>query len=302
MKTYQDFEKAKAENRLIDFICQTINEYKASDEYMTALEADEYEAERNTAINRWTKYLYSTNGTKVPDFTAGSARIASNFFHRLTTQRCAYSLGNGISFANAQQSDSGAAKDATKEALGKNFDTVLYDAGHYALIHGCSYLVWNLDHATFFKMTEFVPLFDEYDGTLKAGLRFWSIDWKNRPVTVVLYEVDGYTKYRTKDGSSGLDIAVYEEKKSYKQTIVRSAVDPDEVVDESNYSDLPIVPLWGSKHHQSDLIGMKSKIDAYDLVKSGFANDLEECAEIYWIIGNAMGMDDNDLAKFRDRM
>lgn len=302
MKTYQDFEKAKAENRVIDFICQTINEYKASDEYMTALEADEYEAERNTAIMRWTKYLYSANGTKVPDFTAGNARIASNFFHRLTTQRCAYSLGNGISFANANESTDGAAKDKTKEALGKDFDTVLYDAGHYALIHGCSYLVWNLDHATFFKMTEFVPLFDEYDGTLKAGFRFWSIDWKNRPVTVVVYEVDGYTKYRTKDGSSGLDIALYEDKKSYKQTIARSAVDPDEIVDESNYSDLPIVPLWGSKHHQSDLIGMKSKIDAYDLVKSEFANTLEECAEIYWIIGNAMGMDDSDLTKFRDRM
>ena len=82
----------------------------------------------------------------------------------------------------------------------------------------------------------------------------------------------------------------------------------DEVIGESNYADgsnnslLPIVPFWGSKHHQSDLVGMRAKIDAYDLVKSGFADDLQDCAEIYWIVSNAMGMNDSDLAKFRDRI
>jgi hypothetical protein len=47
---------------------------------------------------------------------------------------------------------------------------------------------------------------------------------------------------------------------------------------------------------------MRGKIDAYDLINSGFANDLEECAEIYWLIGNAMGENDESLAKFRDRI
>ena len=74
------------------------------------------------------------------------------------------------------------------------------------------------------------------------------------------------------------------------------------IIGESNYGSLPIVPLWGSKHKQSTLVGMREKIDSYDLIQSGFANDLTDCAEIYWIIGNALGMDDKDIANFRERM
>jgi hypothetical protein len=305
LKTFQDFEKAKNENRLIDFITLAVNEYRSSSDYQIALEADEYEAERNTTICHYVKKLYDMTGQATVDFTSANNRIASNFFHRLTTQRCAYSLGNGVSFANAQQDmvqGKRVVKDVTKDKLGNDFDTVLYDAAHYALIHKVSYLFWNLDHCDLFKMTEFMPLYDEYDGSLKAGMRFWSLDWNNKPVTVVLYEMDGYTKYRTKDGSKGLDIAEYEPKRAYKQQIAHNEVDPDEIIGESNYSYLPIIPLWGNKHHQSDLVGMRAKIDAYDLVKSGFANDLEECAEIYWIVSNAMAMNDSDLAKFRDRI
>jgi len=47
---------------------------------------------------------------------------------------------------------------------------------------------------------------------------------------------------------------------------------------------------------------MRSSIDAYDLVRSGFANDMTDCAEIYWIVNNAGGMDDHDLMQFRDRL
>lgn len=305
MKTFQDFQTAQQENRLIDFIAQAINEYKSSADYKTALDADEYEAEKNTTIMSYVKKLYTMDGRQTVDFTSGSNRIASNFLHRLITQRVAYSLGNGISFANAQNEVVNGKRvtvDATKELLGKDFDTVMYDAGYFARLHKVSYVFWNLDHADLFKMTEFLPLFDEFDGSLKAGIRFWSLDWDKRPVTVVLYEEDGYTKYRTKDGSKGLDLWLYEPKRAYKQQIAHNEVDPDQIVGESNYSYLPIQPMWGSKHKQSDLIGMRAKIDAFDLVKSGFANDLEECAEIYWIVSNAMGENDDSLARFRDRI
>ena len=305
MKTFQDFQKAIEENRLIDFIVNAISEYRTSVDYKIAMDANEYEAERNVTVNQYRKKLYTMTGQEVADFTSANNHIASNFFHRLTTQRVAYSLGNGVSFANATQEmveGKRVKKDTTKEKLGNDFDTVLYKAGKYARIHKVSYVFWNYDHCDLFKMTEFMPLFDEFDGSLKAGFRFWSLDWNNKPVTVVVYEEDGYTKYRTKPGSKGMDIAEYEPKRAYKQKIAHNQVDADEIVDESNYSYLPIVPFWGSSHKQSDLVGMRAKIDAYDLVKSGFANDLEECAEIYWIVSNAMGMNDQDLAKFRDRI
>ena len=40
----------------------------------------------------------------------------------------------------------------------------------------------------------------------------------------------------------------------------------------------------------------------YDLIKSGFANDLTDCALIYWIIENADGMEDIDKLKFLDTL
>ena len=305
MKTYQDWIEAKKNGETLDFIRAAIEEHRSSKEYKTALDADEYEAERNVTVMEFIKTMFTATGEKVEDFTATNSKMASNFFHKLTTQRCSYSLGNGISFPTAQQqvvNGQTVTVDTVKERLGKTFDTVLYWAAKYALNHGVSFLMWNLDHARFFKLTEFVPLYDEEDGRLKAGFRFWSLDWGSRPVTVVVYEPEGYTKYRTKKGGKGLDLVEAEPIRGYVANFVHTEADGDVLTGYSNYSDIPIVPLWGNTHHQSDLVGMRGKIDVYDLVSSGFADTVQECAEIYWIIGNAMGMNDADIAKFRDRL
>lgn len=303
MKTYQDFEKATDR---VKFIVGAINEYRASEEYRTAQIADEYEKQRNTTIWQYMRYLYTATGQRVVDFTAANNRIASNYFHRLNTDRCSYSLGNGVSFTRTEKRRENGAEvtvDLTKETLGTDFDTVLYQAAYYALIHGVSFTRWVDDKSQYvFPATEFCPIYDEYSGELRAGIRFWSLDWDKRPATVVFYTEEGYTVYRTKDGSRGLDIEEYEPQKAYNVQVRETAADGAEIVGESNYGRLPIVPLWGSKHRQSTLVGLRPKIDAYDLIQSGFANDLTECAEIYWIIGNAMGMDDGELAKFRDRL
>lgn len=303
MKTYQDYLKADDKLR---FVVAAINDYRAGDMYRTALIANEYERQRNVTISEYHRYLYTQTGQKVVDFTAANNRLANNFFHRLNTDRCTYSLGNGVSFTRTEKrtvDGNEVTVDLTKEALGTEFDNILYRAAYFALIHGVSYVRWE-DNGSMYVFTadEFCPLYDEYTGQLRAGIRFWSLDWAKRPATVVLYTEDGYTVYRTKDGSRGLDIAEYEPPRAYRVNIVETAADGAEIVGESNYGALPIVPLWGSKNKQSTLVGMRSKLDAYDLIQSGFANDLEECAEIYWLIGNAMGMDGNDLARFRDNL
>lgn len=304
-KTYQDFVNAKEKGNVVEFIRDAITEYKASKEYKIALDADEYEAERNVTIVKFVKMIFTATGEKVEDFTSANSKMASNFFHKLTTQRCSYSLGNGISFPTAQRTMiNGKAKtvDSVKQKLGKKFDNVLFFAAKHALLHGVSFLMWNYNHAEFFKMTEFVPLYDEDDGKLKAGFRFWSLDWNHKPVIVVVYEPDGYTKYRTRKGSTGLDLVVAEEKRGYIKTVSHTDADGDVVTGYSNYSAFPIVPLYGNKNKQSDLVGMRGKIDVYDLVNSGFADTVQECSEIYWIISNAMGMKDDEVQKFRDRL
>ena len=50
------------------------------------------------------------------------------------------------------------------------------------------------------------------------------------------------------------------------------------------------------------MVGIKEQIDCYDLIKSGFANDVDDATQIYWIMKNAGGMDDVDLRQFLDRL
>lgn len=288
MLTYQDFLEVKESDRA-DFIIKAINQHKSSELYRTAVEADLYDHQRNKTINDFVKVIFDTLGRSFEDFTVSNYKIASNLFRRLNTQRCMYSLGNGISFAN----------DTIKEKLGKDFDTRLKQAAYYGLIHGVCFGFWNLDQLYVFPVTEFVPFADEYDGTIKAGIRFWQLA-DNKPLTAILYELDGFSRYEMPPKTKTLQMI--KPKTAYKQTIAFNDAGNEDVIGVENYSSLPIVPLWGSELHQSTLIGMKSAIDSYDIIRSGFANDLNDCSEIYWLIKNAGGMNQNDLNKFMQRL
>ena len=71
---------------------------------------------------------------------------------------------------------------------------MLQKAGRYALIGGVSFGFWDYDNLKVYKLTEFAPLYDEEDGSLKAGIRFWRLA-QNKPLRITLYEIDGYTEY-----------------------------------------------------------------------------------------------------------
>lgn len=286
MLTYQDF--LKADDRQA-FIVSAIYEHKNSEDYKIANDADLYDCQMNKTISDYQKVLYTITGSKAVDFTASNAKIASNFFHRLNTQRVTYLLGNGVMFRNGG--------DETKSKLGSDFDTRLKDLAYNGLIHKVGFGFWNYDQLYVFPYTEFVPLMDEETGALRAGIRYWQLD-RTKPLFIVLYEEDGFTKYRKSETANPLEVIM--PKRAYKQTIAVSEAGGEEIIGESNYGSLPIIPLWGNKRHKSSLVGMQKAIDSYDLIRSGFANDLTDVAQIYWLIENAAGMDDDDIQKFLD--
>ena len=289
MLTYQDFEKARASGGVPAFIGKLITEHTASSMVQTARTADEYDHQRNVTIREYAAIRYTAKGESYTDFTKQPSRIASNFFNILNTRRNTYSLGNGVTFT----------QDGVKEKLGADFDGVLSRAGYLALIHGVSFVFWNFDRAHVFPLTEFAPLWDETTGALRAGVRYWRLD-KDKPIQAVLYEEDGFTRFA---GKTAQKLEAQTEKRAYKQRERRAPADVrSEVVGEENYGALPIVPLWGSRLKQSTLVGNRQAIDSYDLVYSGFADDLRECAQIYWLIENYGGMSAEDIQQFLDRM
>ena len=299
--TYQDFVEAGEENREA-FALEAIRRHMASDAYKVAVDADLYDMQRNPTINKYVQQIFDITGSKLVDFTASNNKIACNFFHRLNTQRVMYSLGNGVGFIDVSEVGQ---EDTTKKRLGKHFDHDLQMLAYKALTHGVSFAFWNIDRMCIFPLTEFVPLWDEQTGTLRAGIRFWRLD-PTRPMQVVLYEEDGWSRFQTTQSTNGSHaerLVMTSEKRAYITHFVYTKADMDpQVIAAENYSSLPVVPMWGSKLHQSTLIGMREAIDSYDMIRSGFANDLQDCAQIYWMIANAGGMTDQDMQRFLDRL
>lgn len=288
MITYQDLVKCTKDSDKMKFIRQAINKHKTEPMYRDALIADEYAKGKNKTIMEFQKLLYEVDGSVAPDTYSANYKLRSKFFDIFITQENQYLLSNGATWVNEE----------TSKALGKDFDTKLQEAGELALVDGVSFGYFNLDHLEVFAITEFVPIWDEEDGALKAGIRYWQID-ATKPLRATLYELDGVTEYMWQDSENG---QILEPKHAYKQKAVSTEADGTQVYDFENYPTFPIVPLYGNKYKQSELEGLREQIDCYDLIKSGFANTVDEASYIYWTLQNAGGMDEIDLAEFVQRM
>lgn len=289
MLTYQDFlREATTDENKINFIQKAINQHINSDDYKKAVEAYEYYRQRNTAIMQYQKILYTVTGKPIEDVFSANHKTTSNFFYKIITQMIQYSLGNGLVFEN----------ENVKEKFTGDIDLKIKKIFRYAAIEKIAFGFYNNGNLECFKVTEFVPLWDEEDGSLKAGIRFWQID-SSKPLRATLFELDGYTEY-IREKSQPMRILKDKQKYiKYKQT---SEIYGTEIFDGENYPTFPIIPAYCSDKKQSMLEGIKEQIDAYDFIKSGFANDLDDATQIYWLLQNTGGMDDVDLAKFMQRL
>lgn len=289
MKTYQNLLSVGDEDRArMEFIEGAISDHKQSLAYMQAKVGDDYSQGHNTTITNYRKLLYTITGKMVPDRYNANHKCASGFFKRNIIQITSYLLKNGVSFNNP----------STAKRLGKHFNSDLYKYTKSALAEGASFGIFNADSVKFFKLTEFVPLYDEKTGQLMAGIYFYQLD-ADRPLRATLFEPNGYTDYIKPKNKQ---MRVLEPRRDYKEIRKTSKADGTYIEGAGNYSVLPIVPLWANTEHKSELIGQREQIDAYDLIKSGFANDLDDASMIYWIVNNAGGMEEADYAKFLERL
>lgn len=299
--TFQDLEACGAfEDKRQAFVLSAIRQHKAGQLYKTACRAWEYYQGLNPTIMHYEKLIYDLRGDAHVDRWAPNHKITSNFFNFAITQENQYLLGNGAIFGNKK----------TKEKLGGgqnelhggsyDFDYQLQKIGKSALIGGVAFGFWNLDHLDVFDVTEFVPLFDEESGALRAGIRFWQLA-DDKPLRATLYEVDGYTEYLSPTGTNE-KILIIQQKTAYKMKVRHSIADGTEIYDFENYPEFPIIPLYGNDKKQSELVGRQGTLDAFDLINSNLVNNVDEGNMIYWAITNAGGMDDEDDQRFLERL
>jgi len=293
MVTYQEFKKVKATTKdRVDFIRSAVAKHQVTEEHGIARDAEAYYAKRNVTIERYQKFLRDVFGRKIPDYFGANYKLKTGFFRRFIIQQTQYVLSNGVTFE----------KEETKEKLGPDFDYQIQKAAKKALIGRVSFCFWNYDHLEVFGLVDtnrepgFVPLYDEETGSLRAGIRYWCAGETKR---YTLYELDGYTEYIHKKGEDPEELKA---KQSYITTTRRTTANGIEAEIGENYPGFPIIPMYANDVMESELVGLREAIDCYDLIKSGFANNIDEAQEIYWLIKNAGGMDDCDLMQFLERM
>lgn len=305
MLTYQDLENQKnkdsSDKAMMAFVRNVIEQHKSTDLYKNAVIAYDYFDLNNTTIMQYQKTLTTVTGKIVPDEWSPNHKMVSGYFNFFVTQQNQYLLGNGVTWDSGQD---------TGKVLDNDFDNTLQDAGERALICGMAFGFRNKDNKgngrlDIFDVTDFAPLYDEETSALRSGVRWWQID-SSKPLRATLYEEDGYTEYiwrMNKDGKQ--DGEVLREKQPYIINTKTSVIDGTQIVGGENYPSFPIVPLRANKKNkrqgQSELIGIREGIDAYDLIANGYENDLDN-AQLYWLIKGADGMDEPDLAQFLQRI
>ena len=291
MKTCQDWLKVAESNEMerMAFIRQLINEHKNSAVYKEAIDAENYFAGQNTTIKRYEKIIFNAANQAMPDYFSANHKVATRFFYRDVMQAVSTLLGNGITWKNG----------SGEAALGSDFDRKIIKAGRNAQVGGVCFGFYNNGKVEIYKVTEFAPLYDEEDGALKAGVRFWQVDAK-KPLRATMFELDGYSEYQwDKDHAEGMVRA-----KMRPYIIVKQVSEAfgDEIYEYRNYPTFPIVPCWSNERKQSELIPIKATIDAFDLIDAGYCNQVDDASLVYWTITNAGGMDDTDLVQFLDKM
>lgn len=294
MKTYQDLlALGEDEKKRMQFVLECIAEHKNSAAYRLAVDADMYYKHMNPTIMRAQKIIYDLMGKAHQDIWSANHKIPCRYYFYFITQAVQYLLGNGISFV----------EQSTSDRLGKGFDKAVQQAAVLAMNAGVSFGFWNNDHLEVFGLASstgepvFCPLYDEENGALRAGVRFWQID-NTKPLRATLYEEDGFTEYIKHKNE---DMMILEEKRDYLQIVERSEAGGTVIYNGGNYPGFPIVPLFNI-NKQSELVGSRETLDAYDLMASALVNNIDDGNLIYWVIKNANGMDDIDDVKFIERL
>ena len=283
MYTYQDWLSAVSKGETKDFILSAVSSHRNSGAYRTAVLADRYYHLENPTIMRYQKMIETMAGRAVPDRWSPNNKIPSNWYFYFVTQAIGHLLSNGVYFE----------QDSTKKRLDRKFDRRIVELATHAKNDGVSFGFYNHDHIDVFTLREFVPFYDEYDGSLKAGIRFWQID-SGKPERFVVYEPDGITEY-LKEPNEEMQVTV--PKHTYRRIVSVSEAGGAVITDGENYPGFPIVPFYNILK-QSEIVGNVNVIDAYDLMASGLVNNTDEGNFIYWILKNCDGMNEADDERF----
>lgn len=295
MLTYQDLLACgQNEQARTEFIYAAIADHEGGDKFKIGQRSGLFYRHHDPNIENYEKIIYDSNGIAHKDEISPNHKIMANFYQIFIDQFVEYQLGNGVSFENA----------AVKERLGNQFDHDIKKVLRYAANDGEAYaLVTESTGIVPFCIAcqldgdepYFIPLRDEDDGSIKAGIRYWRLA-PDKPLRATLYELDGFTEYKEYTADDKPNLAVLDDKRAYKVESISNDSEGEYISVGTNYNELPIVRM-GFINNQSSIVGNEGALTGYNMILSGFANQVDWDI-LYWAINNADGMNETDDANF----
>jgi hypothetical protein len=178
----------------------------------------------------------------------------------------------------------------------KQFGYAMKTGGQRAAGQGVSYIYQDyLGNLTVFQSENCIPYFDEMTGDLVSLIRFWDIPtnyemsyqnnrYQSYYTIIETYTKEGLTVYSTR-GKFHVEKPLTPYKFKRTADIFGNTITGESV-------NLPITIFRNNSDYKSDMTpSVRAKIDIIDTVNSGFANNIEDFSDLFWVIKNASGMD-----------
>jgi SPP1 family phage portal protein len=282
-----------------------IKEYEAGHSafVLKADTAERYYLNQNDIIfKKDKKAADSADGDDENPLRNADNRISHNFHGLLVDQKASYT------FTYPPLFDVGSSKNnkAISKLLGAKFTKVCKKLCVDASNAGVAWLHYWIDEKDRFRYgvvdsREIIPVWtDELDREIEAVMRTYSkiLDDGKR---YVIYEI--WNEYECEsfcyEVSASIDTLAYYS--MFGHCIIDISGDGERYL--HNQGRVPFIPFFNKDTETGDLDKIKTLIDTYDKVYSGFVNDLEDIQEIIFILSGYGGTDLkeflHDLKKFK---
>lgn len=251
---------------------------------------------------------YYVNGKRVEDRIKSNERIPHPFHQLLVIQKAAYIAGNPIKVStNKKQLATEEFKKFIQEfnnIVEEQFDDIIND-----LIIGASnkaeeWIHFYIDAEGELRFIiadakELIPVYDtQYNKNLVGMIRYYKVEEHtidgNTTVKNEVYKVEWWTDtdvtyYTETEAGDFIPDFNYKINPS-KHWYTYNSIEGESASKPGSWGRVPFIKLQNNSANTNDLKSIKALIDAYDVVKSGWLNDIKDFQELILILKGYSGI------------
>lgn len=268
------------------------------------------------------KNYYYVDGVKTEDLVKSNNTIPHSFHKILVDQKADYIVGNPIvvSIAEADVQDENKPttqeqnliqesedfQTALLEILGENFDELIGEAVKNASNKSIEWVHFYVDpkgelHFVVCPAEQIIPIYDtQYQDKLIYIIRYYIYDLiDDKGEMHQRHKVEWWTDKGVAYWVETLEnLYVHDPDYEYSQAghFYTFNTSSPSVKEWNSWGQIPFVALWNNPELHTDLRPVKALIDAYDKVKSGWCNDLEDFQELIYILKGYNGLSEASKA------